>query len=295
LIRQKPYIERKIIEFGLQESNGSELPMEKGFHAERNQGEMDKRIPYKQILGSLIYAMSQSRPDIAFSVGFLSRYMDGYSNAHWEGAKRVLKYLGMTKDFWLRYEQGNGEVTLSAYVDADFGGCKETRKSTTGFVIMLGNGAVMWRSRKQVTVALSSAEAEYVAASEAVRSIIWLRSILAEIGFEQKGPTTVFENNNACIAIGSNLETKERSKHIDIKYHFVREKIASCEICFRRIDTKEQIADVLTKALDKTKLEKFRENLGVKVYLNRGSVEDSNGSEEYPKGYRGNMGTNPRG
>ena len=94
MIRQKPYIERKIIEFGLQESNGSELPMEKGFHAERNQGEMDKRIPYKQILGSLIYAMSQSRPDIAFSVGFLSRYMDGYSNAHWEGAKRVLKYLG---------------------------------------------------------------------------------------------------------------------------------------------------------------------------------------------------------
>ena len=164
---------------------------------------------------------------------------------------------------------------------------------------MLGNGAVMWRSRKQVTVALSSAEADYVAASEAVRSIIWLRSILAEIGFEQKGATTVFEDNNACIAIGSNLENKERSKHIEIMHHFVREKIASGEICFKRIDTKEQIADVLNKALDATKLEKFRENLGVRENLgqslNRGCVEDLNGSEEYPKGYRGNMGTNPRG
>jgi len=135
LISQKEYIRNKVEEFGEESANPENLPMEPGFSALKGKG--DPKLPYKEIIGSLIYVMSQTRPDITFSTGLLSRYMDSYTSEHWKAAKRILRYLGSTKDLGLFYTKGEGKVKLTAYVDADFSQCKETRKSVTGYIVKL--------------------------------------------------------------------------------------------------------------------------------------------------------------
>ena len=157
----------------------------------------------------------------------------------------------------------NGKIDLECYVDSDFAGCKETRKSTTGYIIMFAGGVIDWKSSKQSMVTLSSAEAEYVALATAVSKVCWLRNLLKEIGYEQPSGTKIYEDNNACATMARNETTTARSKLIDVKYHFMREKQANGEISVQRVDTANQIADGLTKPLGPIKFKRFRELLGL--------------------------------
>jgi hypothetical protein len=165
-------------------------------------------------------------------------------------AKRVLRYLQGTKDLGIVYQgDTNTDTSIVGFSDSDWAGDKDTRRSTTGFLFMLGSGVVSWSSKLQPTVALSSAEAEYMAACAAVQEAIHLRQLLEDLGYKQDQATVIFEDNQGCITLSENPVFHKRTKHIDIRYHFIRERVASGEIELRYVATEHQLADLLTKAL----------------------------------------------
>ena len=204
------------------------------------------------------------RPDLSLAVGLLSQHMVSPGTEHWSGVKRVLRYIKGTVDFGLRFEASSPEnFRLHAYSDADWAGCGNTRKSTSGQLFKLGNCSVSWRSRKQSIVALSTTEAEYVAMCESAQEAVWLRRLLGDIGFTQNAPTVVFEDNQGAISLSANPKDHTRTKHIDIKYHYVREKVAEKQLEIQYCATGEMLADTLTKGLPKPAFEKFRAGMGV--------------------------------
>jgi len=187
-------------------------------------------------------------------------------NQHWVGVKRVLRYIKGTLDYGLLYKttNRNGEVSdLRGYADADWAGDVTTRKSTSGYVFQIGSSTVSWSSKRQSVVALSSTEAEYVALSHATQEATWLRNLLQSMGFDQANPMTIFEDNQGTIALAKNPKHHARTKHIDIKYHFIRDAISEKKIQLDYCPTNEMIADILTKSLARPQFEKLRSGLGV--------------------------------
>jgi hypothetical protein len=160
--------------------------------------------------------------------------------------------------------QGKEQQPLG-YTDAGFGGIKENRGSTGGMAFILAGGAICWASRLLQKTAWSTTEAEYIAAGEGVKEAIWLRSLMKDIGLQQKGPTRIYGDNQAAIAILKSDVASRRTKHIDIAYHFAREAVQAGQVSFQYIRTDEMIADIFTKPLGRIKLEKFRKLLGVSV------------------------------
>jgi ribonuclease HI len=152
---------------------------------------------------------------------------------------------------------------LEGYVDSDWAGDPETRRSTSGFIFKLGTASVSWKSGKQPIVACSTTEAEYIALSEAVREASWLRSMLEELGFSSTRPTTIFEDNQGCISISKNRRTDKRTKHIDIKYHYVRDQVEEKNIILQYCPTDIMAADAMTKAVNAPKLNFCRERMGL--------------------------------
>ena len=217
---------------------------------------------YMALVGSTLYAATMTRPDISFAVQSLSRHLQKPGPEHWAAGKRVLRYLQGTAELGITYSGGSsGAVTgiqLVGYCDADWGGDSDSRRSTTAYVFQVSGGSVSWASKLQHTVALSSAEAEYMAASAAVQEAVYLRQLLFDLGQPQHMATVLFEDNQGCIAMAANPVLHKRSKHIDIRYHFVRERVASGEIELRYIPTQQQQADLLTKALSKERVESLR-------------------------------------
>ena len=214
--------------------------------------------------------MVYSRPDIAYSVGVLSRHGLNYTDEHYEMATRVLRYLNTTKDEGLYFRRG--KVVLSAYADAAYANCGETSRSTTGYVIQVNGTAIMWRSKRQGFVTLSTAESEVVAASEAGREVVWLRMILKELGFEQDGPTDLKEDNNACIVIATRPEGKGRTRHLNTKHHYVIECVEHGWINMVKCDTRNMVADMLTKPLDKILIKHFKELVNLIDITSSGGV-----------------------
>ena len=228
---------------------------------------------YRELVGCLMYLVTCTRPDIAASVGQLARYMSAPSKHHWVAAKHVLRYLKGTADIGPTYSSSVDDANiLHGYVDADWGSDTDTRRSTTGYVFRLNGAAISWGSKIQHTVALSTAEAEYMAASAATQEALHLRLLLTDLGYAQ--PCTVlFEDNQPCIDIAKNPVTSSRTKHIDIRVHFVREHIKSGEIVLKYLATEFMIADCLTKNLDRIKVEKFRRSiLGVGKQVKREGI-----------------------
>ena len=265
ILFQGKYINEKLAEFDHELSRDAVIPMDQGFNRYshgRNSEEKPMEVKYKEAIGSLLYLSTITRPDICYAVNYLSRYMDKYTKHHWVAAKRIFKYLKGTKNYGLRYSKNNNKE-LECFVDADYAGCQEKRKSTTGYVILFAGGVIDWKSSKQSMVTLSSAEAEYVALSTAVAKVCWLRNLLKEIGYKQETGTKIYEDNNACAIMAKGETNSGRTKHIDVKYHFVREKQAIGEIVIERVDTANQLADGFTKALGPVKFKKFRELLGL--------------------------------
>ena len=216
---------------------------------------------YRRLIGSLMYLVN-TRPDICFAVNTLSQFMVEPKREHWVAAKHVLRYLRGTVDYGLMYVRSDG-VKLAGFTDSDWAGSVVDRKSTSGCCFSLGSAVVSWFSRKQKSVALSSAEAEYMAASLATCEAIWLRKMLVGLFGHMIETTEIYCDNQSCIRLTENPVFHDRSKHIEIRYHFIRDWVQRGAVQLEYVATGEQVADILTKALEKGKFIKFRDKLGV--------------------------------
>ena len=219
---------------------------------------------YQSIVGSLIHLSIATRPDIANAVNIVSRFAARPSQAHLAAAKRIIRYLGGTRHAGIVLGSTN-TATLEIYSDADWAGDLTTRKSTGGFLATY-NGPVSWSSKRQSVVALSSTEAEYMAVTQATKEAIWIRSLLKDLGDEQLEPTTIYEDNQSCIALAKNPVHHARSKHIDIQYHFVREQIILGAVVLKYLETKEMTTDVLTKPLPRPAFERLILKMGLQDF-----------------------------
>ncbi|KAH9735931.1 hypothetical protein KPL71_017911 [Citrus sinensis] len=227
------------------------------YKAERN--EMS-RVPYESAVGSLMFVMICTRPDIAQTVGAVSRYMANLGGEHWITVKRILRSIKGTSDVALCY--GGSEFTVRGYVDSDFAGDLDKRKSTTGYVFTLAGAAVSWVSKLQTVVALSTIEAEYMAATQACKEAIWIQRLLEELGHKQE-KISVFCDSQSVLHIARNQAFHSRTNHIGVQYHFVREVMEDGNVDLQKIHTKENLTDVLTKPINADKFIWSRSSCGL--------------------------------
>jgi hypothetical protein len=229
--------------------------------------------PYRSLVGSLLYVATCTRPDIAFSVCQLSRHLEMPTHEHWKAAIRVLRFLKTTLVKGLHYTGSSNGLQLCAYSDADWASNRDDRRSTSGILVMMNNAPVIFKSRTQQVVTLSTAEAEYVSLSMCVQEVIWLLSLLDEMGIKYGRPITIHEDNQSAIAIANNNGYQSRAKHIDIRHHFIRQHISACKIEIQYIESKSQLADYLTKPLATKQFELLTSRSRVLDCGSRGSVK----------------------
>lgn len=271
-ISQRKFASDLLKKSGISECKVAPTPMNMNekLQVEDGTGKEDGSF-YRSLVGGLIY-LTHTRPDIAFSVGVVSRFMHSPTKHHFGAAKRIMRYVAGTVEYGIWYSK-KSECKLIGYTDSDWGGCVNDRKSTSGNVFCIGSGAVSWSSKKQATTALSTSEAEYVAATTSACQAVWLRRLLADFGQEQKSATVIYCDNNAAIAMAKNPAFHGRTKHIDLRHHFIRDLVSSEQIVLKFCSTNEQVADILTKALSYEKHVYFRTKLGVCNFESRGDVE----------------------
>ena len=271
MLSQTTLIDKIVSQFGQRNASPVPVPMDPGLKLRRadykklTHEELDQisKLPYRSLVGCLLYLSIGTRPDITYSVQQLSQFLDCYTYTHWNAALRVVHYLSGTRDFKLHLG-GDNPISLLGFTDSDWAKCLDTRRSVGGHAYTLGSGVISWQAQKQKTVAASSCEAEYGAAFEASKEAIWLRTLLNAIGHKSENPTTILCDNNAAINLSEDPMLHDRVKHIDIKHHFLWERIQSQDITLSYINTHDNIADIFTKALDTRKFTCFRNFLGIK-------------------------------
>jgi hypothetical protein len=250
--------------FGMDKSKPMATPMEmnlKKLRESTSDSDLVDPTMYRQLIGSLMYLVN-SRPDICFAVNTLSQFMVEPRQAQWVAAKHVLRYLQGTVNYGLRYTS-NDSVGLHGYTDSDWAGSAVDRKSTSGCCFSLGSAMISWMSRKQTSVALSTAEAEYIAANMASREAVWLRKLLSGLFDQMLDPTVIYCDNQSCLRLSENPVFHDKSKHIEIKYFYIRDLVRDGAVKLQYVSTDEQVADILTKPLSRMKFVYFREKLGV--------------------------------
>lgn len=224
--------------------------------------EVDKINQFQSIIGSLLYISNCTRPDITFAVNYLCRSMSNPTQSHLTAAKHILRYLKGSINFGIKYHANrNAPLILEGYCDANFANELSDRKSTSGYVFLINGSPVTWKSQKQSTVATSTTEAEYIALYSGTKEAIWLRRFLNELLIPQNQPTKINEDNASCIKISMNPEMHERTKHIDVKYHFIREKIKENAIELVFCPTNDMLADIFTKIEPNSKQKTIIEKL----------------------------------
>lgn len=214
--------------------------------------EIEKKC--RQLIGSLMYAVCGTRPDLCVSVCFLSRYQHCASIMLYKALKRILRYIKGTLNYSLVYN--NTCTELQGFVDADWAGDTQDRKSTTGYLFKIFDCTIVWCCKKQLSVSLSSTESEYIALSMAIAEACWLKNLLCDFDVVQN-EVTLYEDNQSAIKLVYNNENNKRLKHLDIRYHFIMDKIKEKCISVKYIKTQDNLADLLTKPLGKNLFEKF--------------------------------------
>jgi len=256
-ISQQGYIQRVLERFGMQEAKTCATPLYDAIMRRQEdtiKEEKQRKTLYQQIVGSLMWCAMSARPDIVFAVGYLSRFSSNPSEQHLKAAKRTLAYLKGTIDKVLTLGQLGNENSLIGYCDADYAGDMETRRSTTGYCFKLLGSTISWTSIRQSTVATSTCEAEYMALAEAAKEAIWLSRMLQELGFIKNNQSTqLYCDNQGALALAGNPAHHKRSKHIDIRYHYIREMMDNGHITIHHVGTNDQAADMLTKPLKDVK------------------------------------------
>ncbi|XP_068318271.1 secreted RxLR effector protein 161-like [Pyrus communis] len=226
---------------------------------------------YRKMVGSLLY-LTATRPDIMYAASLLSRFMHNPTRIHMGTAKRVLRYISGTLDYGIKYEKGE-EAILVGFCDSDWGGSEDDMRSTSGYAFAFGSGIFSWASVKQQSVALSTAEAEYVSAAMATSQAIWLRFVLKDFGEMQVDVTPLMCDNTLAIAMTKNPIFHQKTKHIKRKFHFIREALQENTIELIYCKSQDQMADIFTKALPKERFVYLREMFGIKTRIHlKGSV-----------------------
>jgi hypothetical protein len=225
-------------------------------------------IPYLSAVGTLQYLATTTRPDISFAVGVLARFNTNPGLQHWNAVKHLLRYLKGSIDYKLVYSS-TVAPTLSSqlfttYTDADHGGNPDNGRSTGGYAVIIGGGAVSWSSRLQSVVSLSTTEAEYIAAVEAGKEIIWMRNLLTEFGFTPSSPSHLLIDNNSAVTVAKNPEHHGRMKHLDLRYHWLRDIVEAGLISPIHVPTSSQAADIFTKPLKRQKIDVCLDLLGLR-------------------------------
>eukprot|EP00253_Pinus_taeda_P018095 PITA_18095 len=223
------------------------------------------RVPYASAVSSLKCEMVCTRPDIAHAVGVLSRFMSKPGKEHWTRVKRVFRYLHGTSDYGLCYQGRLGldiVLDIHGFVDANWAGYLDQRRSTSGYMFNLFGGAVSWMSKKQYVVALSTTEVEYMAATHARKEEIWLQRLCSSMGLVQ-GAIRIDCDSQSAIFLAKNLSYHLKTKHIDVQYHFVRDMIDDKKVLLVKVDTLKNITDALTKSVSSEKFSWCRETMGV--------------------------------
>ncbi|KAG8651962.1 hypothetical protein MANES_06G038601v8 [Manihot esculenta] len=247
--------------------------MSHGIHLSKNQCPMtsDERermnkIPYASAIGSIMYAMLCTRPDVSYALSTTNRYQTDPGESHWTAVKNILKYLRRTKDAFLVYGGLEDELVVSGYTDASFQTDIDDFRSQSGFVFNLNGGIVSWKSSKQSTIADSTIEAEYIAASDAAKRAVWLKEFISELGMVSSiaKPMDLYCDNNGAIAQAKEPRSHQRSKHILRRYHLIREIIDRGDIKICKVDTNDNIANPLTKPLSQVKHDQHTRSMGIR-------------------------------
>lgn len=258
---QAKYIDQFVSSFGLKDAKGANTPLDAGYYASSTASStrLLDNANYQRLIGCLLYISVNTRPDIAASVSILAQCVSGPTDYDWNQLRRVAKYLKATAK--LKLILGNNDaaaVGLFGYADANWAEDRNSRKSNSGYAFFYNNGLIDWSCRKQTCVSLSSTEAEFVSLSDACQEAVWLQRLLLDFHQRVNTPITIFEDNQSCLKIAKDEKFSNRTKHIDTKYHFVKDYIqrglVKCEYC----PTDEMIADLFTKPLAKPKHDKFR-------------------------------------
>ena len=262
-ISQEQYIGKILRKYKLQDCKTVSTPMDLNVKLVKDDGYSKPvdAVQYQSMVGSLIYAAIATRPDIAYAVAALAKFNSSPTEAHLTAVKRVFRYLKGTVQLRLQYQETDGNV--EGYSDADWASDSEDRRSTSGNVFVMSGGAISWTSKKQPTVALSTSESEYIALCFATQEAVWLRQLMKDLQMDCNTATTIHEDNQGTIAMSRNPVLHKRTKHINIKYHFVREKTQDGTIELKYCPTNEMVADILTKPLPKRQFEYLRCKLGL--------------------------------
>ncbi|KAK9059981.1 hypothetical protein SSX86_020685 [Deinandra increscens subsp. villosa] len=266
VLKQAAYAKKVVELAGLKGCNETKVPMEPGVKLSKEVGGEDvEASSYRRLVGSLRY-LTQTRPDLAYAVGYVSRYMQSPKQAHMKAIKHLVRYVSGTLEYGLFYEKGTGDGKIIGYSDSNHAMDMDDGKSTSGNAFYYNKSLISWQSQKQRTVALSSCEAEFMAATYAACQALWLSRLLEEItGLEQK-KVQLFVDNKSAIALMRNSVFHGRSKHIHLRFHFIRECIENGQIIVDFVGSDKQKADILTKPLARNKFNEMRLLLGVKEH-----------------------------
>ncbi|KAM1529835.1 hypothetical protein ACFX1Z_018995 [Malus domestica] len=256
-LSQSMYIDKVLSRFQIEQSKKCFLPVRHGIHLSKSMEPQTPEeirqmnvIPYASAIGSLMYAMICTRPDIAYAVSITSRYQSNPGSEHWTAVKTVLKYLKRTKDMFLVYE-GATELRVEAYTDADFQSNVDDRSSNFGYVFTLNGGAVSWKSKKQNVIADSTTEAEYVAATEANKEAFWMKKFITELGVVPTitSPVTLYCDNSGAIAQAKEPRAHQKNKHFDRRFNIIRRYVAEGKVNILKVASADNVADPLTKPM----------------------------------------------
>jgi hypothetical protein len=272
-LSQADYVEKILVRFGLENCKPVVTPMDEKqalipFEGTATKGQIHE---YQTKIGTLIWLMVSTRPDISFAVIKLAKHAKNPSDVHFQALKRVFRYLTGTKLLTISFHPSMQDAAVCGYCDADWAGPhSEKGLSTSGFLFKMAGGAISWTSKKQPCVALSTTESEYIAESLAVQEAIWLTQLLTELGIEGflRKPIPIYADNNGAIALASNPEFHAATKHIAIRFHRLREEVAAGNVKFVKIPTADMAADGLTKPLGKTLFKRWIIQMGLTVYKN---------------------------
>lgn len=264
-INQIDYVNYVLEEFNMSDCKGVSTPLNPGtvFLDEDNVERFDSSL-YRKAIGCLLFIANGSRPDIANAVCKMSQKCESPTTKDWSNVKHVLRYLQKTKDLGIMLSTDGGKLTV--YCDADWASDKRDAKSITGYVLMLAGSPIIWKSRKQKSVATSTSHAEYISMYETAIETVWLNDLLVELDQIQivKKPTEINADNKSAISIAENSSINDRSRHFSAKYHYVRELVCSGEIEFKFVESNDNVADLLTKLLTGPKTKHFCDRMGLK-------------------------------
>ena len=271
-LSQTKYIQDVIKRFKQENCKPVHTPMSVIYEQTANE-EITDKYPIREIIGSLSYIANGTRPDIAFAINNLCRHVAKPTASLWKAAQRVVKYLNTTQTEGLIFK--GSSTRIDGWADSNYAMDSIDRKSTSGMIIRVGDNPIIWKSRKQKSVALSTTEAEFMAASDAAREIIWLRDLLQELSQDDSSAATpLYQDNQGAIFLENNNCSNQRSKHIDVRYHFIREQVNKKRIEIIYCPTAEMIADIFTKPVNESQFKKFKNAI---MRINEGDTPSMNG------------------